>query len=301
MDAGWREEGREKREEKDKNKNMRKIHVSKIKEAVKELSLKANFELRKDILDALKKAVRKETNRRARNILKDIIKNAGLAKKKKIAICQDTGIVAVFLEIGRDVALTGGSLERAVNDGVREAYRDGYLRKSVVDDPILRKNTKTNAPSIINTEIVEGSGVKIAVSPKGFGSENKSRIKMFDPTASPEDVKKFIVDTALKAGPNACPPLILGIGIGGTFDKAAYLAKRALLRPINRPSAAKHVRKLERELYDDINATGMGPMGLGGKTTVIGVNILEHPTHIAGFPVAVNVSCHATRSAETII
>jgi fumarate hydratase subunit alpha len=280
---------------------MRKVHVSKIKDTVKKLCLKANFELRKDVLLALKNAAGKEKNARARNILKDIIKNADLARKKKIAICQDTGVVSVFLEIGRDIALVGGSLENAINNGVKEAYREGCLRKSVVRDPILRVNTRTNTPGIISAEIVEGSRVKIAVSPKGFGSENKSRIKMFDPTAPLEDIKRFIVDTAIQAGPSACPPFVIGIGMGGTFDKAAHLAKKALLKSINKPNANKHIRKLERELFDAINATGMGPMGLGGKTTVLGVNILEYPTHIAGFPVAVNVSCHATRSAEKTI
>lgn len=280
---------------------MRKVHVKKIKETVKKLCLKANFELRKDVLDALKKAVGKEKSARARNILKDIIKNAGLAKKKSLAICQDTGVVSVFLDIGRDVAIVGGSLEKAINDGVREAYKEGCLRKSVVNDPILRKNTGTNAPSVISASIVEGKNVRIVVSPKGFGSENKSAIRMFNPTDDIEDIKRFIVDTVLQAGPSACPPLVLGVGIGGTFDKAAYLAKKALFRPINRPNAKKHMRKLERELLKEINATGMGPMGLGGRTTALAVNIMEHSTHIAGLPVAVNVSCHATRSAEAMI
>lgn len=280
---------------------MRKMRVSKIKAAVKRLALKANFDLRKDVLDALRKAAKKETNRRARNIIGSIIENAALAKKKKIAICQDTGVVSVFLEIGREVALVGGNFEKAINDGVREAYREGYLRKSVVDDPIIRTNTGTNTPSVIHAAIVEGNKVKITVSPKGFGSENKSRIMMFNPTAPIGEIKEFVIDTALKAGPNACPPLILGIGMGGTFDKAAHLAKKALLRPINRPNPNRHIRKLERELLDAINRTGMGPMGLGGRTTVLGVNIIENPTHIAGFPVAVNVSCHATRSAEAVL
>lgn len=280
---------------------MRKIQVSQIKETVKKLCLKANFELRKDILDALKAAVRKETNARSRNILKSIIENAALAKKKSLAICQDTGLVTVFIEIGRDVHLTGGSLEKAINDGVREAYKEGYLRKSVVNDPITRKNTGTNTPSVINTSIVEGSRVKIAVSPKGFGSENKSKIKMFNPTDPIGDIKNFIIDTAIAAGPAACPPLVIGIGMGGTFDKAAHLAKKALLYPINKHNPSKKIRQLETEILKKINASGMGPMGLGGKTTILGVNILEHPTHIAGFPVAVNVSCHATRSAEAIL
>jgi fumarate hydratase subunit alpha len=280
---------------------MRKIHVSKIKETVKKLCLKANFDLRKDVLDALKRAVTKETNARARNILKSIIENASQAKKKRLAICQDTGLVSVFLEIGREVALVGGNLEKAVNDGVREAYKEGYLRKSVINDPVLRVNTKTNAPSVIHAAIVEGNRVKITVSPKGFGSENKSKIRMFNPTDPIKDIKRFIIDVVVQAGPGACPPLVLGIGMGGTFDKAAHLAKKALLRPVDKPNPNKHIRALEKQLYGEINAIGMGPMGLGGKTTVLGVNIIEYPTHIAGFPVAVNVSCHATRSAEAVL
>jgi fumarate hydratase subunit alpha len=280
---------------------MRKIHVSKIKETVKKLCLKANFELRKDILCALRAAEKKEKSPRARTILKEIIENAELAKKKRVAICQDTGVVSVFLEIGRDAALTGGNLEKAINSGVAEAYKEGYLRKSVVGDPFLRKNTGTNTPSVINIDVVEGSRVRIAVSPKGFGSENKSRIKMFNPTAPIKEIKKFIIDTAVEAGPSACPPLVLGVGIGGTFDKAAHLAKKALLRPINKPNPNKRIKILEKDILKEINASGMGPMGLGGKTTILGVNMLEYPTHIAGLPVAVNISCHATRSAEAVL
>jgi len=280
---------------------MRKIHVSKIKEAVCELCLKANFELRPDVLAALKRAVRRETNKRARSILSDIIENAKIAKAKRLAICQDTGMVVVFVEIGRDVAFVGGDLKKAINDGVKEAYRKGYLRKSVVDDPLLRKNTGSNTPCVVMTDLVEGSRVRMAVSPKGFGSENKSAIKMFRPTQSAEDIKKFVKDVVKLAGPDACPPLMLGVGIGGTFDKAASLAKRALLRPIGKPNSKAHIAKLEKELLGEINSLNIGPMGLGGKTTVLGINIEEFPTHIAGLPVAVNVSCHATRSAEKVL
>lgn len=280
---------------------MREVSVSKIKDVVCELCLKANFELRKDVLRALKFALRRETNSRAKAILKSIIENARLAKKKCLAICQDTGIVTVFLEIGRDVALVGGSLKEAVNRGVREAYRRGYLRKSVVEDPIVRKNTNENTPAMISSEIVEGDRIKIAVSPKGFGSESKSKIRIFKPTASMSDIKDFVLDVVRKAGPDACPPLVLGIGLGGTFDEAARLAKKALLRPLEEKHAKKHIRQLERDLFKAVNSLGMGPMGLGGKTTALGVNIMESPTHIAGLPVAVNVSCHATRSAEKVI
>lgn len=280
---------------------MREIGTGEIRDTVRDLCLKANFELRKDVLAAIKAAYRNETNARAKGILKDIIENAKVAKDKKIAICQDTGMVSVFLDIGSDVRLTGGNLSDAVNDGVAKAYDKGCLRKSVVGDPLLRENTRTNTPCVISTDIVDGDRVKITVVPKGFGSENKSRIKMFNPTASVDDIKKFVLDVVRDAGPDACPPLVLGIGIGGTFDKAAYLAKKALANPIDKSHPRRHLAKLEKELEKEINALGIGPMGLGGKTTVFGVNILEYPTHIAGLPIAVNVSCHATRGASKVL
>jgi fumarate hydratase subunit alpha len=277
---------------------MRDIDVSMIKDAVAELCLKANFDLRRDVLSALKTALKKETNVRARKILKDILENAKIAKKKRIAICQDTGIVSVFLEIGQDVAITGGNLREAIDAGVAEAYRKGYLRKSVVDDPLLRRNTNTNTPSVISVDITRGDRVHIAVSPKGFGSENKSAVRMFRPTASIAEIKDFVLDVVKAAGPDACPPFVVGIGLGGTFDKAAQLSKRALLLPVDGKNSARHIASLEKELLKEINLTGIGPMGLGGKTTCLGLRMLEFPTHIAGLPVAVNISCHATRSAE---
>ena len=277
---------------------MRKINVAKIRDTVEELCLKANFELRRDILKALESAFRKETNSRAKGILKTLIENAKLAKADKIAICQDTGMAFIHIDIGQQVALVGGSLLKAVNDGVKEAYKKGYLRKSVVSDHMFRRNTGTNTPAIIITDIVEGDKVKIEVSPKGFGSENKSRIKMFKPTAETDEIKDFVRSVVVEAGPDACPPFVLGIGIGGTFETAAGLAKKALLRPIDRKNPNKLLAKLERELVSEINSLGMGPMALGGKTTVLGINVMDYPTHIAGLPVAVNVSCHATRSAS---
>ncbi len=279
---------------------MREINVSKIKEAVTDLCLKANFELRRDVLSALKNALKKEKSQRARNILKAIIENAGVARKKRIAICQDTGFVSVFLKIGNSVILSG-DLSKGVNKAVEEAYKKGCLRKSVVSDPLTRKNTNTNTPCLIHTEIVEGDRIKIAVSAKGFGSENKSAIKMFYPTASWEDIKEFILEVVREAGPDACPPLILGVGIGGTFDHAAYMANRALLRPIDKRNHVRRIGALERDLLKSINSLDIGPMGLGGRTTALGVNIEEFPTHIAGIPVAVIVSCHATRSAERVL
>lgn len=280
---------------------MREIDVRKIREVVTELCLKANFELRKDVLRALKSALKKETSPRAKNILKAIIENAALAKKKRIAICQDTGFVSVFIELGGSILLSGGDLAEAVNNGVEDAYKKGYLRKSVVSDPLLRKNTNTNTPSVIHIDIVEGDRIKISVSPKGFGSENKSAIKMLKPTASEKDIIGFVTEVVKLAGPDACPPYILGIGIGGTFDHAAHLSKRALLRPVGSGNKKGHFRRLEKDILKAVNSLGMGPMGLGGKTTALGINVEEFPTHIAGLPVAVSVSCHATRSAEKII
>ena len=280
---------------------MREVNVSKIRDTVCDLCLKANCELRRDILKALKASLSKEKARTARNIIKAIIENTRIARKRRIAICQDTGIVVVHLDIGQDVAFVGGSLTEALDEGVEEAYRKGYLRKSVVSDALTRENTRTNTPAVVYIDITEGDKVKISVSPKGFGSENKSMIRMLRPTDPVEKIKEFVIEVVKKAGPDACPPLVLGIGIGGTFEKCAYLAKKALLRPIDKRNPKKHLSKLERELERDINSLGIGPMGLGGKTTVLGVNILEAPTHIAGLPVAVNVSCHATRSAEKVL
>jgi len=275
---------------------VRKIPAGKIKDAVRDLFLKANFELRPDVLAALKKAALAEKGR-ARRILASIIENAALAKRRKLAICQDTGIAYVHLAIGQDIAFTGGSLAKAVHDGVRDAYAKGYLRRSVVDDPLRRRNTLTNTPAVIATEIVPGHRLTITVSPKGFGSENKSRIRMFRPTAPEAQIQAFILDVVKAAGPDACPPLVLGIGMGGTFDLAASLAKKALFRRVGSRNPSRHLAAFERKLVRAINRLGIGPMGLGGRTTVLGVNILAHPTHIAGLPVAVNVSCHATRGA----
>lgn len=280
---------------------MRTIDVSKIKEAVAELCLKANFELRKDVLGALKAALKRETAAGPRRILKEIIENARIAAKKRLAICQDTALVTVYVEMGSSVVLTGGDLVTAVNKGVEEAYRKGYLRKSVVGDPIVRKNTNTNTPCVIHVDIVEGEKVRIIVSPKGFGSENKSGIKMMRPTDTEKEIIDFVKEVVGKAGPDACPPYVLGIGIGGTFDHAAYMSKKALLRGLGSKHAKKHFRALERDILKAVNALGIGPMGLGGKTTALAVNIEEFPTHIAGLPVAVSVSCHATRSAERVI
>lgn len=280
---------------------MREIDILKVRQTVAELCLRANFELRPDILRAIKAAAKRETNVRAKKILKSLVENARLARREKIAICQDTGLVFVRIEMGQDVHLTGGSLTDEVNKGVKEAYSEWCLRKSVVDDPLLRRNTGTNTPCVLFTEIVDGDRLRIEVTPKGFGSENKSAIRMFRPTASIEEIKRFVIDVVRRAGPDACPPLVMGIGIGGDFEGCAFLAKKALLRPVDKRNPKRHIARLERELMREINALGMGPMALGGRVTALGVNIMESPTHIAGLPVAVNVSCHATRGAEKVL
>ena len=280
---------------------MRNIRVKQIKDAMRELCLEANFNLRQDILAALKKALRQEKNKRSKRILSMLIENAAIAKKERRAICQDTGAVSVYISVGQDVRITGGDFEKAIQEGVREAYRSGHLRKSIVESPIKRKNTGTNTPVVIHTEIVKGKKLKMTVLPKGFGSENKSSIKMMKPTDSEKEIISFVTETAKGAGADACPPYVIGVGLGGTFDKAAWLSKMALTIRIDRKNPRPHLRKLEEEILKKLNTLNIGPMGLGGKMTCLGINVLEYPTHIAGLPVAVNISCHATRSASKIL
>jgi len=280
---------------------MRKIDVRTIKDAISKLSIDANVNLRADVRRAMEKALKKEKKNTARETLRVFLENADIAKRERRALCQDTGLVSVYMEIGQGVRLTGGDVKEAIEEGVREGYEKGFLRKSVVKSPILRENTGQNTPPVIYTELVKGDKVKITVVPKGFGSENKSKIAMLKPTDGEEKIISFVLDTVKSAGPDACPPYILGIGLGGTFDKAAHLAKKALIFPVDRPNPKRHLRKLEESILRKVNALGIGPMGLGGKTTCLGVNILEYPTHIAGLPVAVNLGCHITRSAGKII
>lgn len=277
---------------------MREIHISKIIEAVKELCVEANYYLSDDVRNTLYHAKKSETWPLAENILEQIILNSDIAKNENKPICQDTGMACVFLEIGQDVHIIGGLLEDAINEGVRRGYDEGFLRKSVVKDPINRINTKDNTPAIIYYDIVPGDKIKITVAPKGFGSENMSRIKMLKPSDGLQGVKDFIIETIKLAGPNPCPPIVIGVGIGGTFDKVAYLSKKALIRPLNVRNKDEFYSNLEKELLEDINNLGIGPQGFGGKTTAIGLNIETYPTHIAGLPVAVNINCHATRHKE---
>lgn len=277
---------------------MREIHVSEITKVVKELCIESNYYLSKDVKDALQKAKENETWELGENILDKIILNSNIAKNEDMPICQDTGMACVFMEIGQDVHIIGGLLEDAINEGVRQGYDEGFLRKSVVKDPLDRVNTNDNTPAIIYYDIVQGDKIKITVSPKGFGSENMSRIKMLKPSDGLKGVKDFIIETVMLAGPNPCPPIVIGVGIGGTFDKAAYLAKKALIRPLDKRNSKEFYSNLEEELLEAINKLGIGPQGFGGKTTALGVNIETYPTHIAGLPVAVNINCHVTRHKE---
>lgn len=280
---------------------MREVNVELITEAVKDLAIKANYFLGNDIKDALEICKKNEPWNLANDILDKIIINSKIAENEKMPMCQDTGMSCVFIEIGQDVHLIGGSLEEAINEGVRRGYKDGFLRKSVVKDPLNRINTNDNTPAVIYYEIVNGDKVKITLAPKGFGSENMSKIGMLKPSDGVEGVKDFILNVVKEAGPNPCPPMVIGVGIGGTFDKAAYLAKKALLRPINIRNKDDYYRELEIELLEKINELGIGPQGFGGKTTALGINIEVYPTHIAGLPVAVNINCHATRHKQIII
>lgn len=274
---------------------MRKVKAQIIKEHVKQLLLKANYDIGLNTLNILKKAQENEVSKISKSVLEQIIENDKIAKNERIPMCQDTGMAVVFVEIGHEV-FVDGNLYEAINQGVREAYKEGYLRKSVVDDPIFeRANTKDNTPAVIHVDIVQGNVIKIHVAPKGFGSENMSAIRMLKPADGVNGVKEFIIETVKNAGPNPCPPIVLGIGIGGTFEKSALLAKKALLREIGKSNNNIKYAELENSLLKEINELGIGPAGLGGKTTALAVNIEYYPTHIAGLPVAVNICCHAYR------
>ena len=280
---------------------MKTINVNEIIKTVKELSIEANYYLPNDVKEAIEKAEKNEKWPIANNILNKILENSQIASAEKMPICQDTGMACVFVDIGQDVHITGGSLEEAINEGVRQGYAEGFLRKSVVKDPLHRVNTNDNTPALIYYNMVPGDKVKITVAPKGFGSENMSRIAMLKPSDGLEGVKNFVLETVRMAGPNPCPPIVIGIGIGGSFDKAAYLAKKALIRPVNENNTDEFYGNLEKELLEEVNKIGIGPQGFGGKTTALALNIETYPTHIAGLPVAVNINCHATRHKERVL
>lgn len=280
---------------------MRTIHTDEIIKNVREMCIEANLHLSPDMEQALQYGFESEQSELGKRILGQLKENLEIAAKEQIPICQDTGMAVVFLKIGQDLHITGQNLEDAVNEGIRQGYEQGYLRKSIVKDPVLRENTGDNTPGIIHYTIVPGEQLEITVAPKGFGSENMSHISMLKPADGLEGIKETVLETVRLAGPNACPPIVVGVGIGGNFEKCAYLSKKALTRDLGEHSKIEYVRKLEEELLEEINHMGIGPGGLGGMVTALGVNIETYPTHIAGMPVAVNICCHVNRHKKRVL
>lgn len=280
---------------------MRKINTEEIIKNVKEMCMEVNIRLSDDVKNAILEGKKKEESVIGKQILGQLEQNMDIALENQIPICQDTGMTVVFLKIGQDLHMEGGFIEDAVNEGIRQGYRDGYLRKSVVGDPLIRENTKDNTPGVVHYEIVPGDTLEITVAPKGFGSENMSRVFMLKPADGVEGVKNAIIESVEAAGPNACPPMVIGVGIGGTFEKCALLAKKALTRDLNSHSTIPHIRALEEEMLEKVNKLGIGPGGLGGKVTAIGLNIETYATHIAGLPVAVNICCHVNRHIRRVL
>ncbi len=280
---------------------MRTLKVSEITEAVKGMCIEANHFLTEDMKCALEKAALTEESILGRQILEQLQENLRIAGDDRIPICQDTGMAVIFVEVGQEIHFEGGTLTEAIQEGVRRGYQEGFLRKSVVKDPLIRENTRDNTPAVIHYDIVSGDRVKITVAPKGFGSENMSRIFMLKPADGVEGVRNAVLTAVREAGPNACPPMVVGVGIGGTFEKCAVLAKQALTRPVDERSPVPYVSQLEKELLEKINASGIGPGGLGGRTTALAVNINTYPTHIAGLPVAVNICCHVNRHSVRVL
>ncbi len=280
---------------------VRNIHTDEIIINIKEMCIEANYKLASDVEERVRGAYNKETSVLGKQILDQLGENLDIAATESIPICQDTGMAIIFVKIGQEVHVEGMNLEDAINEGIRQGYKEGYLRKSVVSDPLIRNNSKDNTPGIIHYEIVSGDKLEITVAPKGFGSENMSRVYMLKPADGTEGVKQAVLETVMLAGPNACPPIVVGVGIGGSFEKCAFLAKKALARSMNKSSEIEHIRKLEEELLEEINQLGIGPGGLGGKVTALGVNIETYPTHIAGLPVAINICCHVNRHVSRLI
>ncbi len=280
---------------------MRTIQVEEITRHIREMCIEANYSLSPDMCHALEHARAEEGSPLGRQILEQLRENLNIAAADKIPICQDTGMAVIFMEIGQDVHFQGGSLEGAINEGVRQGYQEGYLRKSVVSDPCIRENTGDNTPAVIHYELKEGAAVKITVAPKGFGSENMSRVFMLKPSDGIEGIREAVLTAVRDAGPNACPPMVIGVGIGGTFEKCALMAKKALTRPVGEYSSVPYIEEMEKELLRKINASMLGPGGLGGTTTALAVHIDTYPTHIAGLPVGVNICCHVNRHVVRVV
>lgn len=280
---------------------MRELSTEEITKNIKEMCIEANYTLSDDVKNKIINSAAVEESEIGKKILNQLEENMNIADSDNIPICQDTGMAVIFIKIGQDVHITGGNLEDAINQGVREGYIEGYLRKSVVKDPIIRENTKDNTPAVIHYEIIPGDKIEITVAPKGFGSENMSRVCMLKPADGIEGVKNAVIETVKLAGPNACPPVVVGVGVGGTFEKCALLAKKALTRDIDSENSIEYVAELEKELLNEINKLNIGPGGLGGNVTALGVNIETYPTHIAGLPVAVNMCCHVNRHKKRVI
>jgi fumarate hydratase subunit alpha len=280
---------------------MREVSTEEITKNIKEMCIEANYTLSDDVKNKIINSAAVEESEIGKKILNQLEENMNIADSDNIPICQDTGMAVIFIKIGQDVHITGGNLEDAINQGVREGYIEGYLRKSVVKDPIIRENTKDNTPAVIHYEIIPGDKIEITVAPKGFGSENMSRVCMLKPADGIEGVKNAVIETVKLAGPNACPPVVVGVGVGGTFEKCALLAKKALTRDIDSENSIEYVAELEKELLNEINKLNIGPGGLGGNVTALGVNIETYPTHIAGLPVAVNMCCHVNRHKKRVI
>ncbi len=280
---------------------MRELQTKEITSAVKRLCMEANYYLGEDVLNAVREGLKKEESPLGKDILEQIVENAEIAAKEEVPICQDTGFAVIFVELGQEVRVVNGDFNEAINEGVRQGYTDGYLRKSIVEDPIRRKNTGDNTPAVIHLEIVPGDKIRIIVAPKGGGSENMSEVKMMKPADGVEGLKRFVVERVEKSGGNPCPPVVVGVGVGGTFEKCAFLAKKALLREIGSKHPDPFYAELEAELLEKINKTGVGPQGLGGRTTALAVHIEVHPCHIASYPAAVNLNCHAARHKEITI
>ncbi len=280
---------------------MREIQAEKIRDTVAEMCQEANFDLGEDVMAAFKEAMEKEESETGRAILEQLIENAEIAAEERVPMCQDTGFAVIFLELGEDVKVVGGSLMEAIEEGVAKGYTEGYLRKSILEDPIKGGNTEDNTPPVVHTEIVPGDEIKLTVAVKGGGSENMSKIAMMKPADGIEGIKDFVVDTVREAGPNPCPPIVVGVGIGGTFEKVAQMAKKAAIRPVTERNSKPYLAEVEEEILQEINELGIGPAGMGGRTTALAVNIETFPRHIATFPVAVNIQCHSDRHKTRVI